>query len=211
MMSLDASPNAASEALPEESVPPAALQIPSPWLPQFLLLSQQITSPRATPNAAEFSTTIEEEDFNMLADTIPSENDATEQLGPNVPNISITRKSILVLTNVLEKMPPSFLESPEAETGPEFSISVVENIFIPFSTCQPQELAHPLLVTPSRGLENDLDELPAFRNKRQRPRYSFKGSKLRKHPVLNFLATGPVDREKLHTSGGVVYAGSNFL
>ena len=39
-------------------------------------------------------------------------------------------------------------------------------------------------------------DTPLPKGKRQRPRYTMKSSMMRKHPVLKFFATGPLDRHK---------------
>ena len=71
MMSMDAPSNEPSGTHQESPAPPPKLQIPSPRLTQFLLLSQQVELPEPTPNAIEFGTAIEEEEFNMQTDDIP--------------------------------------------------------------------------------------------------------------------------------------------
>ena len=102
------------------------------------------------------------------------------------------------MNKVLSRIPDSFFESIEPETGPEISISIVENPpNPPFQHSPTAGTCAPDAGQSFQGqLENELVELPVVRNKRQRPRCSLKGSILRKHPVLKLSATGPKDREK---------------
>ena len=92
------------------------------------------------------------------------------------------------------RIPPSFLEGTSSQAVPEFSVSVIENPPIPpqeqllTTETSLQETSHPY----QEQLDHDLDEVPPIRTKRQRPRYSLKGSMLGKHPVLKFSATGPI-------------------
>ena len=174
MMSVDAPSNEPSGTHQENPASLTNLQMPSPRLTQFLRISQQDTSPELTPNVVKLGTTIEEEDFNMQTDDIPTVNYTIEQPGPNVPNISITRKEILALTNVLGRIPPSFLESTELETGPGFPISMVE--YPPSPPFEPSTSTRTCALGASypqlAQVETDLSELPVVRNKGQRTRYS---------------------------------------
>ena len=161
---------------------------------QFLLLSQQGTSPQRSEKETEPPTNLE--DFNVTMDTSLPDSYAVDQPGPGFPNISITRNEILALSNVLGRIPPSFLEGSDLQTGPEFSVSGIENPPItPHQSTTETDLPGANYSYEGQ-LDNDLNEVPAVRNKRQRPRDSLKGSMLRKHLVLKFSATGPIDREK---------------
>ena len=67
-------------------------------------------------------------------------------------------------------------------TGPSFRFLSPTEISAP-ETCCPYETK----------VGQEADELPIIHNKRQTPRYSLKGSILRKRPVLKLSATEPLD------------------
>ena len=208
LMSMDV-PTSTDPGIPSgDLILPSDLQIPSPRLTQFLLLSQQGASPQRSEKAIDPPTNLE--DFNITMDTSPPVSYAVDQPGPSFPNISKTRNEILALSNVLGRIPPSFLEGTDLRTGPEFSVSVIENPPIPPHQSTTETGLPETNYSYQEQLDNDLNEVPAVRNKRQRPRYSLKGSMLRKHPVLKFSAIGPIDREKLLASGGAEYVDSSF-
>ena len=198
MMNMDPPDNSTANTTNADPILPSDLQISSPKLTQFLLLSQQGTSTRQGAKKPEFPTDLEEGDFDITMDTTPIENQGDDQPGPSVPNISLTRNELLVISNVLGRVPTSFLGEENTLTGPEISVSVVDN------PPNPPQRVNPSMENNLPGdsyvyqeqTETDLNDEPVVRNKRQRPRYSLKGSMLRKHPVLNFSATRPIDREK---------------
>ena len=164
MMSMDVPISTAPDVHTGEPILPSDLQIPSPRLTQFLLLSQQGTSPQRTVKETDLPTNLVEGDFDMTMDTSPSASYAVDQPGPSVPNINITRNEIFALSNVLGRIPPSFLEGTSSQAVPEFSVSVIENPPIPpqeqllTTETSLQETSHPY----QEQLDHDLDEVPPF-------------------------------------------------
>ena len=111
-------------------------------------------------------------------------------------HVTVTKQEILALTNVLNRIPRSFLTG-EGTSGGHVSLNVVNDP--PISPTRPLAGSSRDTVTTSTGEETRLcssgEEAVVLTGKRQRPKYSLKTSMLRKHPVLQFSATGPIDRE----------------
>ena len=109
----------------------------------------------------------------------------------------MAKQEILALTNVLNRIPRSFLTG-EGTSGGHVSLNVVNDP--PISPTRPLAGSSRDTVTTSTGEETRLcssgEEAVVPTGKRQRPKYSLKTSMLRKHPVLQFSATGPIDRER---------------
>ena len=118
---------------------------------------------------------------------------------PPVTNasISITRNEVTALTNVLSRIPQSFL-SGENVLSPGLTVSVVENPPGPGTELSPHYPNSTDRGALERGntTEFDPEENPLRPAKRPRPRYCLTESMFRKHPVLKFSATGPIDKEK---------------
>ena len=101
------------------------------------------------------------------------------------------------MTNVLSRIPQSFL-SGENNLSPNLTVSVVDNPPGPSTEIPPRypissgqgNLEHEI------AAESDPGENPLRPSKRPRPRYCLSESMFRKHPVLKFSATGPIDKEK---------------
>ena len=109
----------------------------------------------------------------------------------------MTKQEILALTNVLNRIPRSFLTG-EGTSGEHASLNVVNDP--PISPTRSLAGSSRDTVPTSTGEETRLcssgEEVVVPTGKRQRPKYSLKTSMLRKHPVLQFSATGPIDSER---------------
>ena len=112
-------------------------------------------------------------------------------------HVTVTKQEILALTNVSNRIPRSFLTG-EGTSGGHVSLNVVNDP--PISPTRPLAGSSRDTDTTSTGEETRLcssgEESVVPTGKRQRPKYSLKTSMLRKHPVLHFSATGPIDRER---------------
>ena len=112
------------------------------------------------------------------------------------PSLSITRQEILTLTSVLERIPQTYLVGEEVDPNRSLSLMIVdENALPPLIASSSQE------DTPAQATSEVAKVLvntgnPIASGKRRRPKYSLTGSMFRKHPVLKFSATGPLDRDK---------------
>ena len=139
-----------------------------------------------------------EEEMDTTHDSRPADILTNESSATTRQSIVVTRQEILALTNVLGRIPQSaFAENPEGNTD-GIQISVIENPpHSPVRRLQnvPSTSNAPLLVDET-GLYSSCEDVPATKGKRQRPRYVLKSSMMRKHPVLKFFATGPLDRHK---------------
>ena len=115
----------------------------------------------------------------------------------NNASISITRNEVIALTSVLSRIPQSFL-SGENDLSPGLTVSVVENPPGPNAEISPRYPTGTDRGDLEQGntTEFDLDENPLRPSKRPRPRYCLNESMFKKHPVLKFSATGPIDKEK---------------
>ena len=123
------------------------------------------------------------------------EGEMMPQVNPG--RISITRNEILALSRVLDRLPPALLHGEETEWDQPISLMV---------TNEPVGNQGDTANVPNPNAA-DSTELPMVpypptagssfvRGTRQRPKYYLKTHMFRKHPVLKFSATGPLDKEK---------------
>ena len=113
-------------------------------------------------------------------------------------SINLTQNEVAMLRNVLDRIPQSLLVRERNEPNPEFSVSVVANppvpVFSPPLIPGPGDTSGE---NPRRDTTEYEEENASNRHsKRPRPRYYLTEAMFRKHPVLKFFATGPIDREK---------------
>ena len=123
----------------------------------------------------------------------PTEGDFT---GVAYPSLNVTRQEILTLSSVLERIPQSFMSGEGVGANQPLSLTVVDQTLDPtlLATSSQEDLPGP---SSSRLLSSEGHERQqTTHGKRRRPRYSLTVSMLRKHPVLKFFATGPLDAEK---------------
>ena len=181
------------ESLTAANSPQAA----SPRFSQYLSVDQQIDS--FIDNNLPLDQPALEGDVDEIVQA--PQFSSTDVDSPAQPlgnaNISITRNEVLALTNVLSRIPQSFL-SGENCLSPNLTVSVVDNPPGPSTVISPRvptsagqgNLEHEIAV------DYDPGENPLRPSKRPRPRYCLSESMFRKHPVLKFSATGPIDKEK---------------
>ena len=76
------------------------------------------------------------------------------------------------------------------EDNPDIQNSPVQDVQ---STSQGESTEHP---PDDLRPHSSSEELPLARGKRRRPKYSLTSAMLKKHPVVQYFATGPLDRNK---------------
>ena len=111
-------------------------------------------------------------------------------------NFSITRQEVLVLSNVLGRIPQTFITGEEGELGQTMALTVVDDIsptVIATTSSQEEMLAQSSSGTTQQQTEHGP---PEVRGKRRRPKYSLTGSIFKRHPIMKFSATGPLDRDR---------------
>ena len=116
--------------------------------------------------------------------------------GTSQPSLSITRQEILTLTSVLERIPQTYLIGEEVDPNRSLSLMIVDESALPtlmVSSSQEDTPAQAVSEEPRAVIHT---ENPIASEKRRRPKYSLTGSMFKKHPVLKFSATGPLDRDK---------------
>ena len=110
----------------------------------------------------------------------------------------ITRREVLAITNVLGRIPQSLLNDSDPATTSNFTFNLIED--------PPESPTKRIVRRETEGADNQnlgepltyssCEDVPAPGGKRRRPKYSLRTHMMRKHPVLKFFATGPIDRQK---------------
>ena len=112
------------------------------------------------------------------------------------PNFSITRQEVLVLSSVLGRIPQSFVSGEEIDLHQPMSLTVVDDTApTTMITTSSQEDVVASIGTDTAPHEMGQSSTIA-RGKRRRPKYSLTGTMFKRHPVLKFSATGPLDQNK---------------
>ena len=119
---------------------------------------------------------------------------ASSYPGTSQPSLSITRRDILTLKSVLGRNPQTYLLGEEVNPNQSLSLMIVDE-----SALQPIIASSSQEDTPAQAASEDAQavtqaENPIASRNRRRPKYSLTGSMLKKHPMLKFSATGPLDR-----------------
>ena len=179
-------------------VSPPKLQTSSPRFTQFIQSPQPASETAETDELAEHQVPSEEETSDWPPQELAQAEANRHITGMITPNISITRNEIIALNSVLGRIPQSFLQGTDMAADMGLSVSVIDNPPGPSHQFLSQSGTSGYVGAETFGhqLSCESDERPIVRAKRQRPRYSLKGSMFRKHPVLKLSATGPIDREK---------------
>ena len=133
----------------------------------------------------------------------PPMTPATQEDRPEDPpsttrTLVITRQEVFALTSVLERLPQSMISQTGLSSSGDITFNIVDD--------PPQSPTKNLTQQPrDQGTTQELGKPNAYSSceeaqvttgKRQRPKYSLKTHMLRKHPVLKFFATGPMERSK---------------
>ena len=152
--------------------------------------------------------TLEAQVTNLAHSFLPTEEDGTTRnqspVEHNAPakqggsqHVTATKPEIFAHTNVVNRISRSLLPGGDG-AGEHFSLNVVSDP--PISPHRPDPGSSRDTVTTSTAEEARLcssgEDVLIPADKRQWPKYSLKTSMLRKHPVTQFSATGPIDRAK---------------
>ena len=122
-------------------------------------------------------------------------------------SINITRREILTLTRVLERIPQEYVLNEETGEGQALTLTIVNDTETApnVASSSQEEIGQPVS---SNVYPDELQGGHSMgRGKRRRPKYSLTGAMLKKHPFLVFLLLAPSTKTKHHTNGGAGYAG----
>ena len=121
---------------------------------------------------------------------------ASNYPGMSQPSLSITRQENLTLTSVLERIPHTYLVGEEVDPNQSLSLMILEESGLPPLIASSSQEDAPAHTASEEAHTVTQIENPIGSGKRRRPKYSLTGSMFKKHPVLKFSATGPLDRDK---------------
>ena len=109
-------------------------------------------------------------------------------------SVNITRRELLILNDFLGRIPPEFVVNDEIEADQPFTLMVVDETETPtmLLTSSQEEVCVP--TSSNTASQAPPEERPV--GKRRRPKYSSTTAMLKKHPIMKFSATGPIDRNK---------------
>ena len=110
-------------------------------------------------------------------------------------SLTVTRQEAAALTDVLGRISHHFVAGEEPCPADALTLTVVDDYVQPtlFTTSSQEEMS-----APTTSMSNPQFALPGNTNprgKRRRPKYSLTLGMLKKHPILKFSATGPLDIE----------------
>ena len=179
----------------EEFISPRSSQVVSPLLNQFLATAtneslSQFT--RADFNLAQASERLNTQPPEQME--IPT----TEASQPACTraSISVTRQEIRTISSFLERIPQGYVTRERGDCDQPLTLMVVDATnSAPITATSSQEEAGTSALTGVPALE--LQEKNMVRSgKRRRPKYSLTSAMFKKHPVIKFSATGPLDKDK---------------
>ena len=128
--------------------------------------------------------------FQIASNEVTFVNDNT------LPNFSITRQEVLVLSSVLGRIPQTLISGEGIDINQPLSLTVVDDLTpTAMITTSSQEDVRGNIGTEIM-LEGNEQHATFSRGKRRRPKYSHTGSMFKRHPVLKFSATGLLDKVK---------------
>ena len=191
---MDLAPRLFSQDIVSEEIVPSSSQIPSPQFPQFLSRDTEQNS----PSPRVISLDAPEQGQMRFHTNEDLENPPTNLYATaESSGLSVTRQEVMLLSNMLGRIPRSFLAG-GGEQGESLPLNIVGS---------PSDFGSALPSTSSQEEGNTQSSPGAFMQdpqnpehsslrKRQRPKYSLKTHMFHKHPVLKFSATGPIDPEK---------------
>ena len=113
-----------------------------------------------------------------------------------LPNFSIKRQEVLVLSSVLGRIPQAFVFWEEIDLHQPMSLTVVDDV-VPttmITTSSQEDLV--ASIDTDTALQEMEQSSTMVRGKRRTPKSSLTGSMSKRHPVPKFSATGPLYRDK---------------
>ena len=197
-LSLEGIRDATINNLSTDPVVPAVAATTSPRFSSFLLRPEEISSRAETPEMVTPGVPMEVTETSDPSMTAATQEDPPEGPFSITQNLVITRQEVFALTSVLGRLPQSMIGQPGPSSSGDITFNIVED--------PPQSPTRNLTQQPrDQGITQEserpngcssCEETQVIRGKRQRPKYSLKPHMLRKHPVLKFFATGPMERSK---------------
>ena len=206
--------SSSKEGTPGVVADPPTMDRPFSEFAQELFASQDYSTYHSPPGFSQF---IQQPPNETVDSTIPTsiapgaisghgENEGLDSfriasnevalMANTLPNLSITRQEVLVLSSVLDRIPQTLISGQGVDINQPLSLTVVDDLTpTAMVTTSSQED-----VVGSMGaevvLEGNDQHATSSRGKRRRPRYTLTGSMFKRHPVLKFSATGPLNKEK---------------
>ena len=118
--------------------------------------------------------------------------------GEMVQQVTITRREAIALTNVLHKITRTVMQQDNQATLDNITLTVVDKPSNPPEPNEPDDEPGGSAEFPSGDTRPNPgpDDRPVPRGERRRPKYSLTTAMLKKHPVVQYFATGPLDRSK---------------
>ena len=124
-MTMDTSPEAITDPNVGASVPLPKQQASTSLFTQFLLPSPTAQVEQLGLDPAKHNASLNKS--NDKADEVPTDSETTEVHRSNVQSVNITRNELVAITNVIEKLPQSYIGGTETENNQGISFSVVED------------------------------------------------------------------------------------
>ena len=194
-LSLEGIRDATINNLSTDPVVPAVAATTSRRFSSFLLRPDEISSRAETPEMVTPGVPMDVTETSDPPMIPATQEDRPEGLPSTTQNLIITRQEVFALTSVLGRLPQSLIGQP----GPSSSDDITFNIVDDPPQSPTRNLTQQLRDQGTIGKTQWMFELrgtQVTRGKRQRPKYSLKPHMLRKHQVLKFFATGPMERSK---------------
>ena len=179
-----------------EFIPHCNSQIPSPRFSQLLPPTRDTEAVPSTSLTLGQLDSLDCEDIEGQS-TGMSFPDAIKFPKTGLLQFSITRQEVLILSNVLGRIPQAFITGKEGDLNQFMALTVVENISptTMIATSSQEEMsAQSATEVFLRETEHGPREA---RGKPRRPKCSWTGSIFKRHPVLKFSATGPFGHDSL--------------
>ena len=166
-------------------------------------VDQPLNSSEGNPptNLTEGGNKERDDEMPESNEDIPDTSHARDCVDPEVETVqqvTVTRQDVLALSSVLDKIPKTALVRGDRNVPDNITLTVVGQAQNPpvqdvQSTSQGETTEHsPDNLRPHSSSE----ERPLARGKRRRPKYSLTSVMLKKHPVVQYFATGLLDRNK---------------
>ena len=176
-------------------IPQCSSQMESPRFDRFLPQTENNDDAPQNSAVVGLDTVLNPEDIRLQEDIGHAGEESNLQDG-TLPSLSITRQEILVLSSVLDRIPPAFLTNEEINIHQPIGLTIVDDLVptaIPATSSQEELTMH---TDPGTTHQETGQNVLLARGKRRRAKYSLTGGMLKKHPVLKFSATGPLDKSK---------------
>ena len=127
-----------------------------------------------------------------------SREDSVE-ISPSITqNLVITRQEVFALTSDLGRLPQAMICEPGPGSSGNITISIVDDPPQSPTRSMSQQTRNQGAILELENLNtySSCEETQTTKGKCQMPKYSVKTHMLRKHSVLQFFATGPMDQTK---------------